>query len=123
MEWNTYICRGVPPARRALIGGNWKCYGTTKKVEQLINTLNDGGRFPLESEVVIAVPTLYLQTAKSTFRNDINVASQDVSLNGTGAFTGETDATMLTDSGIGWTLTGHSERRVGFGFPVSIYIY
>lgn len=24
---------------------------------------------------------------------------------------------MLVDSGIKWTLTGHSERRVGFGFP------
>lgn len=24
---------------------------------------------------------------------------------------------MLADSGITWTLTGHSERRVGFGFP------
>ncbi len=25
---------------------------------------------------------------------------------------------MLVDAGIHWTLTGHSERRVGFGFPV-----
>ena len=24
---------------------------------------------------------------------------------------------MLADAGIKWTLTGHSERRVGFGFP------
>lgn len=24
---------------------------------------------------------------------------------------------MLVDAGIQWTLTGHSERRVGFGFP------
>jgi triosephosphate isomerase len=24
---------------------------------------------------------------------------------------------MLADAGIHWTLTGHSERRVGFGFP------
>lgn len=26
---------------------------------------------------------------------------------------------MLKDSEINWTLTGHSERRVGFGYPVS----
>ena len=32
-----------------------------------------------------------------------------------GAFTGELCAPMLVDSGIKWTLTGHSERRVGFG--------
>jgi triosephosphate isomerase len=24
---------------------------------------------------------------------------------------------MLADFGVKWTLTGHSERRVGFGFP------
>jgi triosephosphate isomerase (TIM) len=28
---------------------------------------------------------------------------------------------MLADSGIKWTLTGHSERRVGFGFPGSLF--
>jgi len=26
-------------------------------------------------------------------------------------------ATLLVDSGITWCLTGHSERRIGFGFP------
>lgn len=36
---------------------------------------------------------------------------------GYGAFTGEVSAEMLADSKIGWTLTGHSERRVGFGIP------
>lgn len=43
---------------------------------------------------------------------------QDVAINaGFGAFTGETSAALLTDAGIKWTLTGHSERRVGFGGP------
>jgi triosephosphate isomerase len=63
---------------------------------------------------------LYLQKAKEAFRNEINVASQDVGINGNGAFTGELSAALLTDSGITWTLTGHSERRVGFGYPVRI---
>ena len=36
---------------------------------------------------------------------------------GFGAFTGEISAQMLLDAGIHWTLTGHSERRVGFGIP------
>lgn len=30
---------------------------------------------------------------------------------------GELTGDILADSGIKWTLTGHSERRVGFGFP------
>ena len=44
--------------------------------------------------------------------------SQDVAFNaGYGAFTGETSAALLADAGVKWTLTGHSERRVGFGGP------
>ena len=36
---------------------------------------------------------------------------------GYGAFTGEMSAAMLVDAGINWCITGHSERRIGFGFP------
>jgi triosephosphate isomerase len=32
-----------------------------------------------------------------------------------GAFTGEISAEQLLDSGISWTLVGHSERRVLMG--------
>jgi triosephosphate isomerase len=31
--------------------------------------------------------------------------------------TGELTADILADAGIKWAITGHSERRVGFGFP------
>jgi len=63
------------------------------------------------------VPSIYLSQCKASFRSDINVAAEDCGINGNGAWTGETSAAMLVDSGIKWTLTGHSERRVGFGFP------
>merc|ERR1719281_528236 len=43
------------------------------------------------------------------------VASQNVSATGFGAFTGEWAAEHLEDSGVGWTLVGHSERRSMFG--------
>lgn len=80
--------------------------------------LNTSGRFPLAAEVVVAVPSLHLKTVKSLLRKDISVCSQDVGFNPKyGAFTGEQSAEMLMDSGIKWTLTGHSERRVGFGGP------
>ena len=46
------------------------------------------------------------------------MCAEDVSFKkGYGAFTGELSAEMLVDAGIKWTLTGHSERRVGFGYP------
>jgi len=101
---------------KALIGGNWKCNGTLEQVQNMIAHLNGAGAFSANSEVVIAVPTIHLNLAKSLFRSDIAVSAQDCGFKkGYGAYTGETSASLLADSKIGWTLTGHSERRVGFG--------
>lgn len=107
-----------PQPRRSLIGGNWKCNGTAKQVEELITMLNSGSKYPTSSEVVVAVPALQLQNCKAKFASDIAVSSQDVSIkDGIGAYTGEISAKLLVDSGINWTLAGHSERRAGFGYP------
>jgi triosephosphate isomerase len=68
---------------------------------------------------VIAAPAIHLPLCKELFHPNVAVASQDVGFKrGYGAYTGEMSAEMLVDAGIHWTLTGHSERRVGFGFPV-----
>jgi triosephosphate isomerase len=108
---------------KALIGGNWKCNGTVASVKSMITVLNNAGPFSPNSEVVIAVPSIHLSAAKGLFRPDIAVSAEDVGFKkGYGAFTGEISAEMLVDSGIKWTLTGHSERRVGFGFPVIIIL-
>jgi len=67
--------------KRCLIGGNWKCNGTVKQVQGLIQTLNDAGNFPITSEVVIAVPAIHLLTCKNSFNSQIAVSSQDVGVN------------------------------------------
>ena len=36
-------------------------------------------------------------------------------MTGDGAFTGEISAKMVSDAGVKWTLTGHSERRQKYG--------
>ena len=72
---------------------------------------------------MIAPPSLFLERCKTNFREDIATCSQDITVTpGFGAFTGELSAAMLLDSGIKWTLAGHSERRVGFGYPVSCFL-
>jgi triosephosphate isomerase len=102
---------------KALIGGNWKCNGTTASVASMVEVLNKAGPFSANSEVVIAAPMLHLQTFKKLVRPEIAACAQDVAFTiGYGAFTGEHTADMLVDAGIHWTLTGHSERRVGFGY-------
>ena len=99
------------------IGGNWKCNGTITQIKGIVEVLNKAGPFSRNSEVVIAVPSLHLLSTSAIMRNDISVASEDVGLNGMGAWTGETSAEMLKDAGVKWTLAGHSERRAGFGGP------
>lgn len=103
---------------RAVIGGNWKCNGTVESVKAMAEVLNKAGSFSPNSEVVIAAPSIHLQALKSIIRPDISVCAQDVSFKtGYGAFTGELTADIIADSGLKWAITGHSERRVGFGYP------
>jgi len=118
MDWATYLTRGVPPAKRNLIGGNWKCNGKVDEVKKIVDMFNAAGLLPIENEIVIAVPSIHTGYCKQTFRKEISVAAENVaSHNGYGAYTGEVSGEMLKDFGISWTLTGHSERRVGFDGP------
>ena len=72
-------------------------------------------RTDIRIEVVIAPPGLFLLLAREHLRKEIEVASQNVFDKPNGAFTGEISAEQLKDSGIGWALAGHSERRVILG--------
>eukprot|EP00922_Rhytidocystis_sp_ex-Travisia-forbesii_P065335 GHVS01097077.1.p1 GENE.GHVS01097077.1~~GHVS01097077.1.p1 ORF type:complete len:212 (+),score=40.80 GHVS01097077.1:35-670(+) len=105
--------------RIPFVGGNWKSNGTTESVKDLVNLLND--KMPAEEgqhvEVVVAPPFVHLGYVRDNLRSSVaQVSSQDVAVHkGYGAFTGEQSADMIKDFGIPWTLTGHSERRKGFG--------
>jgi len=92
------------------VGGNWKCNGDFNKVQELISLLNNS-EITQKAEVVIAPPMLHIASASGELRDDIAIASQNISLTGNGAYTGEISADMLADMDIGWTLLGHSERR------------
>jgi triosephosphate isomerase len=102
--------------RKYVIGGNWKSNGdvdfATKHITENLNKVKFDTK---KVEVVIAPTDIHLTTVKAMVNKDINVASQDVSQFGRGAFTGNVTADQLTDIGIKWTLTGHSERRSLFG--------
>uniref|UniRef100_A0A0G4I5M8 Triosephosphate isomerase n=1 Tax=Chromera velia CCMP2878 TaxID=1169474 RepID=A0A0G4I5M8_9ALVE len=102
-------------ARKPVIGGNWKCNGTKQSVADLVKLLNDGGSFP-DCEVIVSPPYLHIGYVKDNLRNDIEVATQDLlAKEGFGAYTGEISGAMIKDFGLNWVITGHSERRDGFG--------
>ncbi|KAI4290242.1 MAG: hypothetical protein L6R35_000495 [Caloplaca aegaea] len=100
--------------RQFFVGGNFKMNGTIKSIQDIIHQLNDAKLDP-NTEVVIAPPALYILLAREHLRKGIEVAAQNVFDKPNGAFTGEISAEQLKDSGITWTLTGHSERRVIMG--------
>lgn len=64
------------------------------------------------AEVVIAPPALFLLLTRENLRDGLEVAAQNTFDKPNGAFTGEISADQLKDSGITWTILGHSERRV-----------
>ncbi|MCJ1263096.1 triosephosphate isomerase [Lobaria immixta] len=100
--------------RQFFVGGNFKMNGTIKSITDIIDNLNNAS-IDSKTEVVIAPSGLYLLLAREHLRKEIEVASQNVFDKPNGAFTGEISAEQLKDSGIGWTLIGHSERRVVLG--------
>lgn len=66
-------------------------------------------------ETVIAPPALYLLLVREKAKKEIGVAAQNVFDKPNGAFTGEISVQHLKDSGIDWTILGHSERRTILG--------
>ncbi|KAK9791344.1 hypothetical protein WJX73_001685 [Symbiochloris irregularis] len=98
-------------ARRFFIGGNWKCNGTLKSIEDLLSTLNGADLAKPLPEVVVAPTYVHLAWVKSKLREDFAVAAQNSWIKGSGAYTGEISPEILKDLGIPWVILGHSERR------------
>jgi triosephosphate isomerase len=97
--------------RQFFVGGNFKMNGSVESIKKIIGYLNDA-KLDKAVEVVIAPPALYLLLAREHLRPGLEVAAQNVFDKPEGAFTGEISVNQLKDSGITWTLLGHSERRV-----------
>ena len=54
---------------------------------------------------------LHLSLVQAILNDGIQIAAQNVSATGEGAFTGEVAADAIKDYRIDWVLIGHSERR------------
>jgi triosephosphate isomerase len=98
--------------RRYLVGGNWKSNGTLEFAKTFPKEVLNNLKFdPKRVEVVVAPTALHVTTVLANTSNNVQVATQNLSLTGNGAYTGELSAEMIKDLGVRWTLTGHSERR------------
>ena len=103
--------------RNYVIGGNWKSNGDMDFVNSFPKEVLAKAEFDEKKvEVVVAPTDLHLNAVQKELKDThVHVSAQDVSQYGRGAYTGNITADQLTDMKIGWTLTGHSERRTLFG--------
>jgi len=96
-------------AQRPYIVGNWKMHGTRAMLSEA-RAIDRASERLLKAEVAIAPPfTLIHATRKEA--GLIGVGAQDCHAAEGGAHTGDISAAMIKDSGAGFVIVGHSERR------------
>jgi triosephosphate isomerase (TIM) len=100
-------------AQRLYIVGNWKMHGTRAMLSEA-RAIDRAAERLLKAEVALAPPfTLIHATRKEA--SLIGVGAQDCHPAEGGAHTGDISAAMLKDSGAGFVIVGHSERRADHG--------
>jgi triosephosphate isomerase len=101
--------------RKPIVGGNWKCNGTLESGSALVEALNAGTWDESKIDVVVCPVALQAVSMKEKLKPAIQVALQNCSETGMGAYTGEMSVEQIKDAGIEWVVIGHSERRSLFG--------
>ena len=98
--------------RKPIVGGNWKMNLHGDEAASLIGELA-AAELPHELVEAVVCPAFpYLaKVADQLADTGLILGAQDVYHESNGAFTGEVSTSMLTDVGVKWVLTGHSERR------------
>lgn len=105
----------VSTERRRLVAGNWKMNGSRAMATALARAVVDAG-LDNALDVVLCPPAPYLDVVgASVAGSGVALGAQDCSEHEVGAYTGEVAASMLADSGCGYVIIGHSERRQMFG--------
>ena len=115
--------------RGILIAGNWKMNHSPKETESFFFAIREGAKKALDARAMSALaggtlqaqvipPALSMARAMELAKSapfPISVGSQNTHWERKGAYTGEVSGPMLSELGITWSLTGHSERRQYFG--------
>ena len=103
--------------RKQIAAANWKMNLTLQQANELLDEIISKNMLLSEDQqVVFGVPFPYLLLAKEKTKNLAGyfVAAQNCYTKGSGAFTGEVSATMLSSCHIDYVIIGHSERREYF---------
>ena len=103
--------------RTKIIAGNWKMNKTLEEAKTLASEVkNLAQEIKGNAKIVLCVPFPFLLPVKDQLTSSsILVGAQNCSEHDSGAYTGETSASMLASAGIPYVIIGHSERRQYFG--------
>ncbi|MCM2372562.1 triose-phosphate isomerase [Aporhodopirellula aestuarii] len=98
--------------RRILIAGNWKMNMRSASAASLAKGIVDAvGKSPAV-EIALCPPAVYLSSVSEvTAGTPVELGAQNLYAAEDGAYTGEVNASMLTDVGCQFVILGHSERR------------
>src|SRR3712207_44433 len=115
--------RGTPvrrEGRRPLIAGNWKMHLSHLEAIGLVQKLAFSLKEPeLEAaEVVVLPPFTALRSVQTLVTGDkleVGYGAQDLSVQDSGAYTGEVSGAMLAALACRYVVVGHSERRALHG--------
>ena len=101
--------------RKLFIAANWKMNMYHQGAVELIRGIIEQTRLLNSIDIMVAPPFTLLETIKSEIQNThIQLGSQDVFFEESGAYTGEISPGMLLDVGCTHVIIGHSERRQYF---------
>jgi triosephosphate isomerase (TIM) len=106
--------------RKKIAAGNWKMNLDLQSALNLTQDLLHGYAAAVpgaDVQVILGVPAPYLHTVANVVAGHapFAVAAQNMHQAASGAYTGETSATMLRSVACGHVILGHSERRQYFG--------
>jgi len=109
----------VNAARRPLFAANWKMHLGPTETAEFVRAFAAAHPPRGDATVVFFPPAISLtafgEATATAGRGDLEFGVQDVHTAASGAHTGAIAADMVPQTGAGWGLAGHSERRREFG--------
>jgi len=100
-------------AKRPYIVGNWKMHGTRAMLSEA-RAIDRAAERLMKVEVALAPPFTLIHAVRKE-AGLIGVGAQDCHAAEAGAHTGDVSAVLIKDSGAGFVIVGHSERRADHG--------
>lgn len=102
--------------RKPLVVGNWKMNGSRDSIKELLHGIKAGLGDVTKADVAVCPPFVFLDYVSDQLKDsDVQMGSQNICDQDSGAFTGEISNAMLSEMGCTYALVGHSERRSIYG--------